>query len=132
MADSTTGLEFQESISTLRKEIEELQEVKAELEAEVEALQQAKAELETDIYNCIDSLDIQALVNRTLKRLKVGSQSTKGKAVNAFVKELKAELAKSSPASRPKEAKTIPEITDSWESKVETTLGGLSWDGSPN
>lgn len=61
--------------------VEELQNAKARI-AELEALQH--------IDNSIDSLDkLNALRDRTLNKLKVGRQSAAGKAIDAFIKELK-------------------------------------------
>lgn len=39
----------------------------------------------------IDSLDYEAVRDRTLNKLKVGKQSTAGKAIDTFIKELRRE-----------------------------------------
>lgn len=45
--------------------------------------------LHGSIDKSIDSLDLEAIRDRTLNKLKVGKQSTAGKAIDAFIKELR-------------------------------------------
>lgn len=56
----------------------------AELEEEVSRYLQL-------LDNRIDSLDLEAIRDRTLNKLKVGKQSTAGKAIDTFIKELRRE-----------------------------------------
>jgi hypothetical protein len=44
------------------------------------------------IQNKITTAELSAIRDRTLNKLKVGRQSTQGKAINAFIKELSDEI----------------------------------------
>lgn len=57
-------------------------------ETENQRLKLENLELQKQVGNSIQP-DIDSIRDRTLNKLKVGKQSTQGKAIDAFIKELK-------------------------------------------
>lgn len=66
--------------TVLNRRLEQIRELEREN-------QQLKTELQKPVGNSL-APDIDSIRDRTLAKLKVGSQSTAGKAIQAFIKEL--------------------------------------------
>ncbi|MHC5740153.1 hypothetical protein [Nostoc sp.] len=89
-------------------------------------LQQENSELQKQVGNSIQP-DIDSIRDRILAKLKVGRQSTAGKAIDAFIKELRHVKTASTTASVADKASITPKTDD----QTVTTIGEhlpLTWE----
>ncbi|WDD30126.1 hypothetical protein PQG02_00290 (plasmid) [Nostoc sp. UHCC 0926] len=123
LSDGLTGqkVEWYESLQEnplLKAQVIQLTEEVSQLQSHSQQLQQENSELQKQVGNSIQP-DIDSIRDRILAKLKVGRQSTAGKAIDAFIKELRHVKTASTAASVADKA-SITSKTD--DKTVTTTL----------